>query len=373
MENFDDWLKLWHQPNIGPVSFQRLLSRFETPAFALSASDNDWKDAGLKASCIAKRVKDPDISADLKWLDSSAEHHLLLISSHKYPDTLKQLPAPPPLLYVRGDTDVLCLPQLSIVGSRHPTQSGMQSARAFSAHFAKAGLTITSGLAMGIDTLAHQSTLDADGITIAVCGTGLNSVYPVRNNQLADNIAATGALISEFPVNTQPRAENFPRRNRIISGISLGTLVVEAAQRSGSLITARYAMEQGRDVFAIPGSIHNPMARGCHRLIRQGAKLVETANDVLEELGPLIKMNNSINYSVTSSPETESENINNTATLNPEHQNILNIIDYDATTIDTIIGKSGLTAEEVSSILLILELEGRIASEPGGYFTRLAE
>ncbi len=365
MDNIDDWLKLWHQPGIGPVSFQRLLARFDTPAQALAASDNDWIDSGLTTSSTAKRLLSPDISADLKWLESSSNHHLVLISSDKYPATLKQLPAPPPLLYLRGDIDVLSLPQLAIVGSRHPTQSGIQSAKAFSSHFASAGLTITSGLAMGIDTLAHQSTLAANGITIAVCGTGLDSVYPARNRKLADDIAATGALISEFPVNTQPRAENFPRRNRIISGISLGTLVVEAAQRSGSLITARYAMEQGRDVFAIPGSIHNPMARGCHRLIRQGAKLVETANDVLEELGPLIK--------VYHPPQTTAVDTQTPEVLNSDHQNILNAIDYDATTIDTIIGKTGLTAEEVSSILLILELEGRIASEPGGYFTRLAE
>ena len=368
LHNVDDWLTLWAQPGIGPVNFHRLMQSFDTPTAALSASDSDWSACNIKPSVISRRNRHADIAPDLAWLEAPG-HHLLSFQHDAYPESLKQLPAAPPLLYVNGDIDVLSLPQLSIVGSRNPTQSGKNTAQAFAQHFASAGLTITSGMAMGIDTIAHTGALDSDGITIAVCGTGLNQVYPARNRALAEQIIENGALISEFPVNTSPRAENFPRRNRIISGISLGTLVIEAAQRSGSLITARYAMEQGRDVFAIPGSIHNPLARGCHKLIRQGAKLVETAADVLEELAPLIQIQTQ--NMIRPQTATESDAGEPSSTLDPDHQRVLQSVDYDATTIDAIIRKTELTSEEVSSILLILELEGRVASEPGGYFTRL--
>lgn len=251
-----------------------------------------------------------------------------------------------------------------MVGSRNPSASGTENAREFSYHLASSGITITSGLAIGIDGACHNGALEAGGLTIAVTGTGLDRVYPASQHQLAHDIAESGVLVSEFPPGTEARAANFPRRNRIISGLSLGTLVIEAAQKSGSLITARLASEQGREVFAIPGSIHNPLARGCHSLIRQGAKLVETAGDVLEELAPLI---GSLN------PLSETEQMNSPPSENmlaPEYQKLLECMGFDPVQADLLIDRSGLTPEEVSSMLILLELEGHVSSAPGGIYCR---
>jgi len=289
VSNQRDWLTLCHQHGLGTAGITRLLANFESPTQALGASDQDWRHAGLSEKQITGRHEKINIDDDLRWLEND-QCHLLTLADQDYPTRLRDLNNPPPILYVLGDLEVINLPQLAIVGSRNPSNGGIQTAEDFSAHFARAGLTITSGLALGIDATAHQAALDADGYTVAVVGTGLDRTYPARNRALAQQIAQTGALVSEFKIGTRARAENFPRRNRIISGLSIGTLVVEAAQRSGSLITARLASEQGREIFAIPGSIHNPLARGCHRLIREGAKLVETAQDVLEELGPMLSL-----------------------------------------------------------------------------------
>jgi DNA processing protein len=252
------------------------------------------------------------------------------------------------------------------VGSRNPTAAGSRTATEFARHLSAAGLVISSGLALGIDAASHRGALDAGAPTVAVMGTGLDRVYPARHRDLARQIAERGALISEFPVGTAPRAENFPRRNRIISGLSLGTLVVEAAIRSGSLITARYAGDQGREVFAIPGSIHNPLARGCHHLIRQGAKLVETANDVMDELGMLADSCYPAGQ-VTVETEVAAE----PSKLDSEYQYLIDFIAYEDTSVDQLVGSSGLTPAEVSSMLLQLELSGYIASSPGGLYNRL--
>lgn len=359
-----DWLTLWHQPGLGPAGLGLLLQAFNTPSEALRHSDDDWRRAGLSNSQINGRHKEIDISADLDWL-AQDNCHLLTLDQDHYPERLRDLVNPPPLLYVLGDLDCLQLPQLAIVGSRNPTNNGLSTAKEFSAYFAKAGLTITSGLAMGIDAAAHQASLDADGYTVAVVGTGLDRTYPAKNHQLAKAIAAKGALVSEFPIGTRARAENFPRRNRIISGLSIGTLVVEAAQRSGSLITARLASEQGREIFAIPGSIHNPLARGCHRLIREGAKLVETAEDVIEELGPLLSL--SLNDRNLVQPR-ESKSI-----LEPEQSRVLAAVGFDPTAIDSIISESGLAAETVSANLAMLEVAGYVTLETGGYYVKTSK
>jgi DNA processing protein len=255
-------------------------------------------------------------------------------------------------------------PQLAIVGSRNPTPNGRITAQDFARHLADVGLTITSGLALGIDAASHLGALESDGYTIAVMGTGLDRVYPARNRDLAHAVAERGALVSEYPLGTTPRPENFPRRNRIISGLSMGTLVVEAALQSGSLTTAHHAVEQGREVFAIPGSIHNPLSRGCHRLIREGAKLVETAEDILSELSAL-------NQALNSPPKTLEKHYDTSESLDQEYERLLDTMGFAPTPVDQLVSLSGLTAEEVSSMLLILELQGYVGSSPGGLYIRV--
>lgn len=359
------WLQLSRLHGLGPASIVKLLAFFGEPEKALQASYRDWLNAGLnnkQAHAIEQKL--PDVSADLEWLNE-AGNHLVTLHDPDYPPLLRDTPSPPPALYVKGDPALLRHPQLAMVGSRNPTRSGTQTAQDFARYFARAGLAITSGMALGIDAASHKGALDADGLTIAVAGTGLDRIYPARHRGLAKEIADKGALVSEFPVGTHPQAENFPRRNRIISGLSLGTLVVEAAQKSGSLISARYANEQGREVFAIPGSIHNPLARGCHQLIREGAKLVETVEDVLEELAPLLSS------VLNSNIEKPAETAKSAPLMDKDQRMLLEAIDFEPTAIDSIIQRSGLTAESVSSMLLIMELNNFIASEPGGYYLRL--
>lgn len=363
-KTIESWLKLHRMNGIGPSSFHKLLRAFNNnPAAALTASETQWRQAGLNNNQIkplSERQTDP--SADLRWLEAK-DHHLILWGDPDYPGLLNEIANPPPLLFIRGDKSILNHPQLAIVGSRNPTRGGLENARAFASHLARAGLGITSGLAIGIDGASHEAALDTNGLTIAVAATGLDQVYPARHRGLADRIAASGAIVSEFPIGVRPQAEHFPRRNRIISGMSIGTLVIEAAQRSGSLITARNAGEQGREIFAVPGSIHNPLARGCHRLIRQGAKLVETAEDILEELGPLLSPD------LHSSKPAEQPAI--PTSINPQHEELLKHIDYDPTPINVIISRSGLTPEAVSSMLLIMELNNQIAAEAGGCYLRI--
>ena len=295
-----------------------------------------------------------------RWLDDPT-NHLLPITDPAYPALLREIADAPPLLFVRGDPGVLSAAQLAVVGSRNPSRGGCDNARAFSDHLTQAGLVITSGMALGIDACAHEAALDAGGKTIALAATGLDRVYPAAHRALAHRIAEQGALMSEFALGTPPRRENFPRRNRLISGLSLGVLVVEAALKSGSLITARLAAEQGREVFAIPGSIHSPQARGCHALIRQGAKLVETAQDVLEELGALAQF--------VATPVDVAARASS-APPDPAQQALLDIIGYDPIEIDTLIVRSGLTAGTLSSMLLHMELRGLIEARPGGKVQR---
>ncbi|MGH8458888.1 MAG: DNA-processing protein DprA, partial [Nevskiales bacterium] len=257
---------------------------------------------------------------------------------------------------------------LAIVGSRNPTPAGLENAQAFAESLARAGLIITSGLALGIDGAAHRGALNGGGLTLAVCGTGLDRVYPARHRELAHNIAQHGALVSEFPPGTPALAGNFPRRNRLISGLSLGVLVVEAALQSGSLITARLAGAQGREVFAIPGSIHNPLARGCHRLLREGAKLVESAQDILEEIGPLL--GNRIPPIAGERGMRHTGSSVDTEERDADYVRLLEAMGYEPARVDQLVERTGFAADAVASMLLILELQNEVALAPGGAYQR---
>ncbi len=374
-ESLKHWLTLRHTAGVGPSTFHALLDAFGSIEATLAANASQLSQAGIKSNVITALTnrERPDIQADLDWF-AQADHHIITLQDDRYPAQLKNLSDAPPLLYVRGDTDYLNRPQLAIVGTRNPTASGRNTAKEFAHHLADAGITITSGLASGIDGASHEGALLGLAGTIAVVAHGLDIVYPAQHQQLAQSISKHGAVVSEMPIGSQPTRGSFPRRNRLISALALGTLVVEAAQKSGSLITARYALEQNREVFAIPGSIHNPMARGCHQLIRQGAKLVESVNDILEDL--------SINLSQTSrypqKPRTDTQKKpakkphDLHKTLDPDHQKLLKCLAYEPASIDELVSQSGFTAAEVASMLLILELDDIIACQDGRY-TRISQ
>ncbi|HYX73076.1 MAG TPA: DNA-processing protein DprA [Steroidobacteraceae bacterium] len=301
------------------------------------------------------------VDADLAWLTSSGAH-IVLASDPEYPPLLQQMPGAPAALYVEGTVAALSSAQIAMVGSRNPTPAGRSTAREFATYFAGVGLTVTSGLALGIDAASHEGALAGGGATIAVYATGLDRVYPAEHGSLAQRIRACGALVSEFPPRTPPLRGHFPRRNRIIAGLSLGTLVVEAARYSGSLITARNAVEAGREVFAIPGSIHSPLSRGCHQLIKNGAKLVEEGADVLSEL-PF-----SVSKEVVTTPQPEPRKPRE---LDKEYEMLLDALGFEPATIDVLVARTRLPGESVASMLLILELEGRVAALPGGRYGRL--
>ncbi len=299
------------------------------------------------------------------WL-ANEEHHIVESGSDDFPSLLQQIPNPPQRLFVIGKLDALHLPSLAIVGSRNPTRGGKQNAFEFAKHLGSSGFCIVSGLAEGIDAAAHHGALEGRASTVAFLGHGIDRIYPAINTDLARSITQRGALCSEFPLGTPPRRENFPQRNRLISGLGLGTLVVEAAKRSGSLISARLAAEQGREIFAIPGSIHNPMSRGCHQLIKQGAKLVESAADIVSELGPLVQH---LLQTTDAKATTKIDQFDN----DHDYQVLLNALGYDPVTQDELVETSGLTIDQVSSMLLILELEGKIEAQSGGRYSRLQE
>jgi DNA processing protein len=302
-----------------------------------------------------------------EWLRDD-NHHLLRLGDDAYPELLGGITGPASQLYVNGDPEILHLPALAIVGSRNPTKGGSQTAFEFARHLGETGFCIVSGLAQGIDAAAHRGALAAGAPTVAFLGHGIDRVYPAANRELARDIARHGALVSEFPLGTAPSRALFPQRNRLISGLSLGTLVVEAARRSGSLITARLAAEQGREVFAIPGSIHNPLSRGCHQLIRQGAKLVETADDIVAELAPLAgHLLQTIDESTTPGRVTAGGE-----EADEEYVKLLDAIGHDPVSADALVERSGLTIDQVSSMLLILELEGKIEKLSGGRYSVLS-
>ncbi|MDJ0938655.1 MAG: DNA-processing protein DprA [Woeseiaceae bacterium] len=310
---------------------------------------------------------DPNIPDE--WL-AAPDQSVVKLESGGYPELLSQIDSAPHLLYVKGDAQVLDMPAIAIVGSRNPTSTGRRNAFEFARYLASSGFLIVSGLAEGIDAAAHRGALEAGMPTVAVLGTGVDVVYPAKNHELAHAIAANGALLSEYALGTGPRRWHFPERNRVISGLALGTLVVEAARQSGSLITARLAAEQGREVFALPGSIHNPLARGCHRLIRDGAKLVESADDIFAELAPLA--GHVLETSAGAAGEPAASGVIGPDTGDDEeYVKLREHLGFDPVSIDILADRSGLTIDQVSSMLLILELDGIVEKLSGGRFALL--
>ncbi len=358
------WLALLLTPGIGTRRFQALLNHVGSPQEVLNINPQQLIDSKVIPKNVVSHLSTPDwpqVEKQLYW-QQQPDNHIVTCADPLYPALLKEIIDPPPLLFIQGDVAILSRQQVAIVGSRNPTPDGAENTFAFARDLARHGYAITSGLALGVDTAAHKGALTNNGTTIAVMGTGPDHRYPKSNRQLAEKILQNGALVTEFPLNTPPLAENFPRRNRIISGMSLGVLVTEAALRSGSLITARSALEQGREVFAIPGSIHNPLARGCHSLLRDGAKLVENTQDIIEELGAL--------SSITPPPEQPSTLPLFSRPLDPNEQMVLNRLGFDPSSIDTLVERTELTAEELSSILLVLELHNYVKTTPGGHYVR---
>jgi len=352
------WLRLTLTPGLTGERMRRLLSAYGGPRAALSASA-----AALSrhvpesvAAEIKRGLADDAVDAVAAWLQEPANRIVTLADPH-YPQQLLEVPDPPSLLYVKGDLDLLRRPALAIVGSRNASPQGVANAEAFARILSESGLTIISGLALGIDAAAHRGALAGCGSSIAVLGTGADIVYPARNRALAHELAERGTLLSEFPLGTRPLAGNFPRRNRIISGLALGCLVVEAAAESGSLITARLANEQGREVFAIPGSIHSPLAKGCHALIKQGAKLVESARDVLEELHWPAEAPSA---HAPADPRTDAR-----------ARHLLDTLGEEPCDRDTLAARSGFNAAEISVLLTQLELDGAVATLPGGMIQRI--
>jgi DNA processing protein len=339
-----------------------------------AASTRDLTRHGISdaAAAAISRPDEAKIESGLQWL-SQANHHLLCWDDDAYPVLLRRINSPPAALFIDGDPGCLWQPQIAVIGSRNPTAGGLDHARDFSTTLARQGMTITSGLASGIDSAAHIAALDAGAFTIAVNGTGLDQVYPNSSRAVAERIRSQGAMISELPLGSPPKRQHFPSRNRIISGLSLAVLIIEAGLNSGTLITARKAAEQGRDVFALPGSLHNPMAKGCHRLIRDGARLVETAADIIQELGPIaaelqmeIRQRLDLNDADEESPATGKQ----TLLDDSDYSAIWKVLGFDPKPVDVIIQQTGLRANEIASMLLMMELKGMVKKQGCGRYIR---
>ncbi len=360
------WLRLLETPQVGRESARKLLAAFGSPQAAVDATTSVRREVVGPGPAAALSRLPPEldalVSTTLAWLqadDAPAPRHILTLGDPQYPSALLETADPPLLLYAQGRVGLLGRPSVTVavVGSRNPTRQGSDNARAFSAHLSRAGLVVVSGLAVGIDGAAHEGALEGPAGTIAVVGTGLDRVYPGRHLDLARRIACEGLLVSEYALGTPPLPANFPLRNRIIAGLSRGTLVVEAALQSGSLITARLALEAGRDVFAIPGSIHSPLSRGCHTLIKQGAKLVDSAQDILEEFGQ------------AAGPGTGTPSAESAATTDP----LLEALGFDPVGLEALVARTGRSAADLNGSLLELELDGRVSRLPGQLFQRTAQ
>jgi DNA processing protein len=364
------WLRLCNTTGVGDESLRRLLAAFGSAKAVLDAGPGAWHE--IAGSACARLLADPEVQRQVEgrarqamaWLAEAPEQrHLLTLADAAYPAALLQTADPPCLLYAMGSLHWLQAPALAIVGSRHATPQGLSNAAQFAQALSEAGLTVVSGLAMGIDGAAHKGALKGRGSTIAVVGTGLDRVYPSRHLALARQIAEQGLVLSEFGLGTPSLAANFPRRNRIIAGLSLGTLVVEAALKSGSLITARLASECGREVYAVPGSILSAQSAGCHWLIKQGARLVESAEDVLEDLQPQLK-DGSLAASALSA-------INISKHVSSPHEDpLLNVMGHDPITLDALSDRCGWPMSQLQARLLELELEGLVQRLPGGLLVR---
>jgi DNA processing protein len=361
------WMALSRAPALDVAILSKAFESLGGVHGFINSSESERRGAGIPAAAaeyLCSRSAAPS-AAEQAWIEKP-QHYVLPFTDPRYPHALHALPLSPIALYVAGNADALNDPQLSIVGSRNPTAAGREIAFEFAQSLAARGLGITSGLAAGIDSAAHRGALAAQGITLAVLGSGIDIIYPRINRALSEQIRFQGALISEFPLGTPPRRENFPQRNRIIAALSLGTLVVEAARRSGSLITARLAGDHNRELFAVPGSIHNPLSRGCHELIRQGAKLTETVADILSELNfsAFFDRAREASGGPAAPPDIE-------AGMDKAHKILLDALGFDPADIDLLVVRTGFKPEAVSSMMLILELEGHVQAAPGGRYSRV--
>ncbi len=399
------WLALRRAPGVGAVKFMRLITHFGNPRNVFEASQSEWNALKLNEK-LCNYLQAPDwyaVEKELKWL-AQPNNHLLTFIHPDYPPLLREIADPPPILFVHGDNTLLSSQQIAIVGTRKPTNEGVQTAREFAEYLSHQGITITSGMALGIDGASHWGALAASGKTIAVAGTGLDRIYPSQHRELAYKIGETGALVSEWPLNVTIRRSHFPIRSRVVSGLCLGTLVIEAPERSGALYAAQHTIKQGRELFAIPGSIHNPLVKGCHQLIKKGAKLVESAADILEELQihrpftakTQVEIRGSSFLPKKLEPRTQfpptkpdersasqlaqnSEDENRSRkpdelsasqlAQNSEDENrLLAYLKLGPTSIDNLVEQSELTAGGVSSMLLMLELRGLVVTQTGGLY-----
>ncbi|MBY6203875.1 DNA-processing protein DprA [Halomonas denitrificans] len=373
-ERLRAWLILLQAPGLGGGALGALIERDIDPATLPGRSLSELGQLGLREAA-ARALRRPDeerLARSLAWLDDP-NHHLVTLEDELYPPLLGTTSDAPAALFVHGDPEALLSPQVAVVGSRSATRGGLETAAEFGRALAAAGLVVTSGLAAGVDGKAHRAALDAGGRTIAVAGTGPDRVYPAHHRDLAHQIVDNGAVVTPFAPGVGPRPGHFPARNRIISGMSLGVVVIEASLRSGSLITARLAGEQGREVFAVPGSIRNPQARGCHRLIRDGARLVETPADVIEDLAPLAgelagRLRALLDEDDASADGARADEPPDDE--DPDVQAVLEALGFDPTPVEAVIDRTELTTSAVSSILLSLELEGRVAAHAGGRYSR---
>ncbi len=360
------WLTLFHVRGLNHARYAKLLQEFGSPLGIMACSFDQLRSCGLSSETIAElvnsmRPQDPAFIAarmDFDWSCVDG-NHIVTMADETYPPLLLQIDSPPPLLFVTGRINALQLPQIAIIGSRNCSVYGVETATLFALQLSTAGFSVCSGLASGIDTAAHRETVSANNTTIAVLGSGIDTIYPERNQKLAQAIRENGALISEFPRKTAPKPDHFPRRNRIISGVSVGVVVIEAALRSGSLVTARLAMEQNREVFAVPGSIKSVQSRGCHRLIREGAALVESPEEVIEAVKSLL------GYQFSCLPAVTLETAPFTGTA-IEHQ-VLEAIGYDPVSLDALLFRTGLSLKQLNATLMQLELKMQIMLRAGGY------
>jgi DNA processing protein len=371
-EELEAWLVLLRAPSLGARRIRALLERFGSAAEVLRQAPSALRELGLPEQAL-RALLAPDerhLREDLKWLESPGRR-LLCFTEPDYPPQLASVSNAPAALFLEGDPALLLHPQVAVVGSRNASAAGRAIARDFARALARAGFTVTSGLAEGIDAAAHRGALEVGGKTIAVTGCGPDRIYPPRHAELQATIAREGLVASEFPPGTPPRRAHFPMRNRIIAGLSLGVLVVEAGLLSGSLITARLAAEAGREVFAVPGSIRNPLARGCHRLLREGALLVEDPAEIIEALAPAaLALGRAVVPLIESTPaampNSEGEG------LDPEYARLLDALGHGPESVDALVERTGLTIEAVSSMLLLLELNGLVASAGSGRYQRIA-
>jgi len=371
-------LFLHRLPHVGASTYNRLVALFGSAEEVLQQSPDNLKphlEAETLTAILASQsncVVSPTgqtVLKSLDWLDANPDVRWLMLGDSVYPELLSQIPKAPPLVFVRGDVHVLSLPQIAIVGSRNPTGGGHENAQRFAEFLAANGFVITSGLALGVDAAAHEGALAAQGKTLAVMGTGIDLVYPARHRNLAQRIIEQGgALISELPLGSSAKAANFPQRNRIISGLSWGVLVVEAALQSGSLITAKVALQQNREVFAIPGSIHNPLARGCHQLIRQGATLVETGQDIVDQLAGMLGYEREHLQKMQQKAGKNTElDMQSLAELSPSEQQLIHVMGYDPVAIDELVERTGIAVGSVAAQMIGLEIKGFVQQLGVGY------